>query len=133
MSPELALQKAVIACLRTDTGLSALVGARVHDQPPEDRIYPMVTLTRAEVRPWGGVDGEGTEHVLTLTVTSRFEGTEEAKAIIAAIRVALDNPALTLDGHRLVNLRCAFCDVFRAADWRSVIGVARVRAVVEPL
>jgi hypothetical protein len=133
MSPELALQKAILAVLRADAGVSVLAVGGVHDQPPADPGYPLVTLGRSEVRPWGGLDGEGTEHALTLTVISRFEGTEEAKAIVAAIRVALHGASLTLDGWRLVNLRTTFSDVIAAADRRSTLGVMRIRAVVEPL
>ena len=135
MSPDLALQRALLDHLRADPSLGALLGdpPRVHDEPPKDRIYPLVMFGRAETRPWGGLDGEGIEHALTLTCLSRFDGTEEAKAIIAALRARLHNAELTLDGHRLVNLRVTYCDVFRGADSRLIQGVARVRAVTEPL
>lgn len=135
MSPDLALHKALLDHLRADAALQALLGdpARVHDEPPEPRVCPFVALGRAETRPWGGLDGEGVEHALTLTVVSRFDGLEEAKAIVAALRTALHGAELTLDGHRLVNLRVTYADVFRSPDWRPIHGVLRVRAVTEPL
>lgn len=134
MSPDLALHRALLDHLRADPGLVPLLGdpPRVHDQPPAEPVWPLVLLGRAETRPWGGLDGEGVEHALTLTCLSRFDGAEEAKAIIAAIRARLHGAAPALDGHRLVNLRVTYGDVFRAADARMVQGVLRVRAVTEP-
>ena len=133
MSPDLALQKALLEHLRTDETLTALLGdpARIHDEPPAQRVWPLVVFGRAQTRPWGGLDGEGLEHVLTLTCLSRFDGTEEAKAVVAALRARLHNAELTLDGWRLVNLRVTYGDVFRAADGKTVQGVIRLRAVTE--
>lgn len=135
MSPELALQKALLERLRGDAGLRALLGtpARVFDQPPEGVAAPFVAFGRSETRPWGGLDGEGVEHALTLTCVSRFDGGEEAKAVVGALRAALHGAEAALDGHRLVNLRVTYADVFRAADRRAVTGVVRLRAVTEPL
>jgi hypothetical protein len=135
MSPDLALQAALLTHLRADAALQALLGdpARVFDEPPEARVYPFVALGRCETRPWGGLDGEGIEHLLTLTCVSRFDGAEEAKAVVAAIRVALHGVDLSLDGHRLVNLRITYADVFRSPHFRPLHGVVRVRAVTEPL
>ena len=133
MSPDLALQKALLNHLRADASVKALLGdpARVHDEPPEAPAFPYVALGRAETRPWGGLDGEGIEHLLTLTCVSRFDGAEEVKAVIAALRVALHGAAPALDGHRLVNLRVTYADVFRAPGWRPLYGVLRIRAVTE--
>ncbi len=134
MSPDLALHKALLDHLRADPDLVPLLGdpPRVYDQPPDEPAWPLVLLGRAETRPWGGLDGEGVEHALTLTCLSRFDGAEETKAIVAAIRARLHGAALTLEGHRLVNLRVTYADVFRAADARIVQGVLRLRAVTEP-
>ena len=133
MSPDLALHKALLGHLRGDADLAALLGdpPRVHDEPPAAPVWPMVVFGRAETRPWGGLDAEGLEHALTLTCLSRFDGAEEAKAVVAAVRARLHNAGLTLDGWRLVNLRVTYADVLRAADDRSFRGVVRVRAVTE--
>lgn len=133
MSPDLALHKALLDHLRADAALTALLGdpPRIHDEPPAQADYPLLLFGRAETRPWGGLDGEGLEHALTLTCLSRFDGAEEAKAVVAAVRARLHDAALTLDGHRLVNLRATYCDVFRAAGGRPVVGVVRIRAVTE--
>lgn len=135
MSPDLALHKALFDHLRADADLAALLGdpPRVHDETPAQPVWPLVVFGRAETRPWGGLDGEGLEHALTLTALSRFDGAEEARAIVAALRARLHNAELPLDGWRLVNLRVTYGDVFRAADGRGFRGVIRVRAVTEAL
>lgn len=133
LDPDRALQAAVLDHLRADTALDALLSGRVFDEPPASPGYPHVTLGRSQSRPWGGVDGEGVEHSLTLTCVSRFDGAEEAKAVVAAMRAALHGADLTLTDHRLVNLRATYADVFRASDWRSTYGILRVRAVTEPI
>jgi hypothetical protein len=129
-SPDLALQGAVLARLVADTTLPALIGTppRVYDQTPDDPVYPFVQMGQATTRPWGGLCAEGIEHVFTLTCVSRFGGAEEAKAVMAAVRVALDDAVLSLTDNTLVNLRF----MFRAADWRSTFGILRFRAVTEP-
>lgn len=132
MSPALALQKAALAALRADTAVQAVVGARVWDERPQDAAYPHLVISRSEARPWGGVEGEGQEHALTLTCLSRFGGAEEAHAALAAAREALHGASLALEGGwRLVNLRATYADVFRASDRRTTAGVLRLRAVTE--
>ena len=135
LDPERALQQALLTKLRGNGDLTALLGnpPRVYDEPPADLVYPYVSLGRSETRPWGGLDGEGLEHVLSLTVVSVFGGSEEAKAVMALVRLSLHGAALSLDGHRLINMRVTYADLFKAADWRSTYGVLRLRAVTEPL
>ena len=130
--PERALSAALLARLRADPGVAADVATRVYDQPPPDPVHPYLHLGRVETRPIGGDASEGVELVATITCVSRFGGKEEAARVGAAIRAALHDAALTLQDQRLVNLRVAFQDVFRASDWRSTYGVTRLRAVVEP-
>ena len=108
---EAALQAALIARLRGDDALDALVGGRIWDGEPSKRVFPYVAVTRVESRPVRA-DGGGTEQVLTLTGHSRFEGLEEARAISAAIRAALYDADLTAEGVRVVNPRVTFADVF---------------------
>jgi hypothetical protein len=135
LDPERALQQALLTKLKGNGDLMALLGnpPRVYDEPPADLVNPYVSLGRSETRPWGGLDGEGLEHVLSLTVVSVFGGSEEAKAVMALVRLSLHGAALSLDGHRLINLRVTYADLFKAADWRSTFGVLRLRAVTEPL
>lgn len=132
MSHELALQKALIAHLKADATLDVLLGGRVWDQPPEEPEWPYLLVGRSESRPLGA-DGGGMEHVLTLTCVSRFRGTEEARAVLAAVRVRLDDAAVEADGIRTVSLGVRFADVYPAADRARTFAVLRVRAVTEEI
>lgn len=129
---ELALQKALIAHLKDDAAVKALLGepARIRDAAPDPPAFPHLLIGRSESRPLRA-DGGGVEHALTLTVVSRFRGTEEAKAVLAAVRLRLTNAELEADGVRTVSLRVAFADVFPGADGARTFAVLRVRAVTE--
>lgn len=133
LDPERALQRAIIDHLRADDGVRAALGhpAAIYDEPPREMAWPHLLIGRSESRPYTA-DGEATEHILTLTARSRFGGTEEAKVVNAAVRAALSEAAITIVGHRIVNLRVTYQDVFRAADWQKTLGVTRVRVVTEP-
>ncbi|MDP1914041.1 DUF3168 domain-containing protein [Brevundimonas sp.] len=129
---ELALQKALIAHLKADAAVRALLGepARIWDSAPVEAAFPHLLIGRSESRPLGA-DGGGVEQALTLTVVSRFRGSEEAKAVLAAVRLALNDTALEADGVRAVSLRVSFADVFPSADGARTFAVLRVRAVTE--
>ncbi len=129
-----ALQKALIACLRDDGAIKALLGepARIWDQPPEGPGFPHLRIGRSESRPVGA-DGCGIEHSLTLSCVSRFAGTEEARAVCAAVRARLHDATLEIDGVRTVSLRVTFVDVFRTPDLRRTYAVIRLRAVTEEI
>ncbi|MBU1383672.1 MAG: DUF3168 domain-containing protein [Alphaproteobacteria bacterium] len=132
MSHELALQKALIAHLGDDVGLGALLGQppRIWDAPPDRPGCPYLLIGRSESRPVAA-SGCGVEHGLTLTVVSRFRGTEEAKAVLAALRLALTDAALAADGVRTISLRPGFADVYPAPDGLRTFAVLRLRAVTE--
>ena len=129
---ELALQKALIVHLSEDVAVRALLGdpARIWDAAPRDGELPHLLIGRCESRPVGA-DGGGVEHRLTLTVVSRFRGTEEAKAVLAAVRLRLTDARVQADGVRAVSLGVVFADVFPAADGARTYAVLRVRAVTE--
>lgn len=131
---ENALQKALLTHLRADGALQSLLGdpARIWDSAPRGAGYPHLLVGRSASRPVEA-DGCGVEHALTLRCASRFEGTEEAKAICAAVRAAVHEAPLEADGVRAVSIRATFADVFRSSDHRRVWGVVRVRAVTEDI
>jgi hypothetical protein len=127
---ERALQKAVVAALKADAAVAALVGGRVFDQAPEGAGLPYLALGRCESRPVAA-DGGGVEQRLSLTVVSMFAGSEEAKAVAAAVRACLHEARLETDGVRTATLKVSMTDVFRAGDGRRTYGVVRLRAVTE--
>ena len=129
---ELALQKALIAHLKLDAAVTALLGDRIWDAVPDAPAHPHLLIGRSQSRSVAA-DGGGIEHALTLTVVSRFRGTEEAKAVLATVRVALNDAERSADGVRTVSLRATFADVFPSADGARTFAVLRVRAVTEEI
>ena len=131
---ESALQKALIGWLKDDAALQALLGepARIWDEPPQTPGYPNLRIGRSQSRPVAA-DGCGVEHTLSLHCVSRFAGTEEAKAICAAVRARIEGAGLEADGVKTISLRTTFADVFRSQDLRRTYGVIRVRAVTEDI
>ena len=127
---EAALQKALFAHLRADATLQALLGdpARIRDGAGDELDLPHLLIGRSESRPVGA-DGGDVEHRLTLTAVSRFRGSEEARAVAAAVRLRLADATLEADGVRTVSLGVVFADVFPAADRSRTYAVLRIRAV----
>jgi len=129
---ESALQKALVAALKDDATLAALLDGRVWDQAPQGAAFPHLLIGRCESRPLDA-DGGGVEQALTLTGVSRFAGSEEAKAVAAAVRACLHEATLEADGVRTVSLRVVWSDVARSGDGRRTWAVVRLRAVTEEI
>ena len=132
MSAERALMAALRDAMLESAPLQALVGERIYDDPPADVVFPYLTLGRVESRPADTAARDAIEHAITLHAWSRHGGRAETLDMIAALRAALHNAPLTLDGHKLVLLLATFADVFRSGDGRTTHGVLRLRALTEP-
>ena len=128
-----ALRAAIHDALIADTPLAALLGGpRVYDEVPASVVFPYVTLGETRVTDWSTGTERGEEHQLTLHAWSRQGGHKEAHQVAGALLQALDDANLTLDQHRLINLRFALADVRREADGRTYHALVRFRAVTEP-
>lgn len=131
-SSSFALQKAFFLKLTADAALASLLGGpRIYDDVPVRGEFPYVTFGQTTERDWSTGTDDGGEHVVTLHVWSRAAGRKEADEIMSAVRTALHDQALSLTGHRLVNLRHEFSDARRDADGESYHGITRYRAVTE--
>jgi len=127
-----ALQTGLVRHLRADAGLRAQLGdpARIWDEAPRKAAYPHLLIERSESRPVPA-DGCGIEHRLSLRVLSTFGGVPEVRAVVAAVRQALEGVRLIEAGVRTVSLGVTFADVFPGPGVRPAFGVIRVRAVTE--
>jgi hypothetical protein len=84
--PILALQSTLIPALRTDTALTALIGAdAVFDAPPRDRHPPYVVLARHDLLPRDGDAAPGHEHRLLIHVWAREPSRKAALAIVERV------------------------------------------------
>ncbi|MGE3918018.1 MAG: DUF3168 domain-containing protein [Hyphomicrobiaceae bacterium] len=127
------MQKAIFQALAEDTGVIAMLGApRIYDDVPQKASFPYLTLGQTAVRDWSTGSEDGDEHILTLHVWSRAEGRRETHELMGALRAALHERSLSLEGHRLVNLRHELSEARREADGDTYHGIVRLRAVTEP-
>jgi len=94
---------------------------------------PYLTFGQSLLRDWSTGTESGDEHLVTLHVWSRADGRHQTHEIMHALRQALHEQMLTLDGHRLVNLRHELSEARREADGETYRGIVRFRAVTEPL
>ena len=131
--PGWALQKAIYGVLTSDANtLAALSGPHIYDHVPRKTAKPYVTFGQTVQRDWTTGTEEGSEHTLTLQVWAPATGAKKTAAVIEALRAALHDRAMALDGHHLVNLRHEFSEVRRVDDGETINGIARFRAVTEP-
>ncbi len=132
--PGWALQKAVYGALTSDADvLAALGGPHIYDHVPRKTARPYVTFARSVLRDWSNGSQLAHEHTLTLRVWAPATGTKKTAAISDAIRTALHDQTLPLDGHRLINLRHEFSEIRRIDDGETLSGTIRFRGVTEPL
>ncbi|MBS0241936.1 MAG: DUF3168 domain-containing protein [Proteobacteria bacterium] len=127
------LQKAVYAALAADAAVASFVADRLFDAVPQRRSFPYVTLGQSTVRDWSTGSDEGDEHQLTLHVWSRADGRREAHELMSALKLALHERTLSLEGHHLVNLRHELSEARREPDGETYHGIVRLRAVTEPI
>jgi Protein of unknown function (DUF3168) len=129
-----ALQKGIYTTLSEHAGLTALIGTgRIFDDVPRDADFPYVTFGQSQLRDWSTGEEAGHEHVITLHVWSQENGRREVHEVMGELQETLHLAAMTLDGHRLVNLRHEFSEARREPDGETYRGIIRYRAVTEPL
>jgi hypothetical protein len=132
MSASWELQTAIYRLLTGQSALADLLGGpHIFDQPPQNGPYPYVSLGESVARDWSTGTDAGEEHILTLHVWSRAAGTQEVQRIMGALRQALNDQALSLNGYKLINLRHEFSDARRDPEHDLHHGIARFRAVTE--
>jgi hypothetical protein len=128
------LQKAVYAALIADTALVALLGGTsIYDAAPRYAAFPYVVIDQMQIRDWSTGTEAGAEHMLTLHVWSRYAGKQEAYEVSDSVRSVLDGALLSLEDHRLINLRHQYSELKRDEDGETHHGILRFRAVTEPL
>lgn len=133
MSAASALQKAIFARLSGDAALLALVGPEgVADRRLAERRLPLVAIAAIDSADRSTATEDGEDHAVTLEIWSEAAGHREVQAIAAAVRAALHDAALALDGHHLVLLLHRDTRLRRDGKTRFHRADMRFRAVTEP-
>lgn len=135
-SPELELQGAIVARLKADVGLMALVNG-VYDQPPDTAFATpkesYVTIGEAQFLRDDATCVNGGEVYLTLHAWSRKVGYPVAKQIADAVAESLHLAPLTLATNRLISIMHRQTRVFRDPDGLTSHAVIDFVANVEKL
>jgi hypothetical protein len=134
MSPETALQNAVLAQLSADAGVKAALGdpARVYATAPSGARFPYMSVGRGESEPADGSGVDLIDHRLTLHIWGRRDDRDAVKDALGAVRSALHQADLTLPAPFTCPLcRVVYADLFTGADGRTLHGVVRVRALLQ--
>lgn len=128
-----ALQSAVVARLAADPDVLAITGVgRVFDRQITRAEPPYLVLGQANSTDFSTGDEAASEHRFEIEAWTKQNGRKHAVELADAVRAALHDAALTLEGAVLVNLRHERTVSRRAP--RTALHVARLRfrAVTEP-
>lgn len=129
---DLELQKAIVAALKADGAVTALVGTRVYDEPPQDPTYPLIEFGLRAGDPWATQGSDGWETVQTLNAWSRKPGAVEALQIADAVKAVLHRQDLTLDTQQFVMGDLAFQNTIPQADGKTTLVAMRFRFRTQP-
>ena len=131
----LSLRAAIQARLTNDAALTALIGpGRIHDEAPRAARGLYVVHGEVEARDWSTGSDRGCEQELALVVwAAQSASARQALEAAGLIVRALDDVALAVDGHALVNLRWLSSRLAREPRNGLAFVTTRFRAVTEIL
>lgn len=116
-SPDLELQGAIVARLRSYAPLTALVGQKVFDRPPATVTEPYVDIGEAYCLRADATCVDGQEVRLTLHAWSTYTGGfMEVKQVADAVVTALHQHPMTLATNRLISISHRLTRVMRDGD-----------------
>jgi len=130
----LALQKAIIARLKADAGVSAIIVDRVYDAVPTGAAKPYVSFGPFQVLPEEGDCLEGVAVVIQLDGWAKGPDSVEVKRLGAAIAKSLQWAEMPLDeGQRLVIMSVEALQYMRDPDGITGHAIVTVRGQTEPI
>ena len=126
--------KAVVAALRADAAVAAIVGAKVYSHVPQDEPEPFVEIANQSTSvPFDTKDNTGDSITLSVDGWSVAETTEEIARLMREIRQVLNrNNAISVAGHSLIDIYWEFGQFVKEADGVTWHGHARYRIETEP-
>jgi hypothetical protein len=132
--PSLALQKALVARLKADAAVNAIVAGRIYDGVPLNAPKPYISFGPFDVLPDLGDCLDGAQAVIQLDAWSLQNGsTVQVKQLGAAIAAALDEATFALDApHVLVDMTVEPIRYLKEPDGLTAHGVLTVNAWCEP-
>ncbi len=129
---EALVEQALLDLLAADAGVQAALGdpIRVKTGDADRPAYPFLEIAAHQSRTTDVAGFAGGEHIIDLAVTSFNDKGQGGLAGLGAVRAALRDARLSMDGWRDVLITPIFADILRAAPglWRAIL---RLRIVIE--
>lgn len=98
MSASSALQKAILAALKADAGVSAIVGVQIYDKFPKSGVYPCITFGPSYYTTGRRDCQSPRTETFQIDVWDQSEHDRQlCKALMDAVTAALDASDLSLD------------------------------------
>ena len=131
--PSLELQKAIVAALKADAAVTAIINGRIYDAVPGGAAKPYVSFGPFQLLPEHGDCLDGGEAFVTLDAWAAGPDTVQVKQLGTAIARALDLAPIVLDApQRLVEMSVEQTQYMRDPDGITAHGVITVHAFTEP-
>jgi len=129
----LPLQKAIVARLKADATVSAMINGRIYDAVPVSAAKPYVSFGAFQVLPEEADCSEGVSVVIQLDGWAAGPDTVEVKRLGAAIARSLRWAEMPLDeDQRLVIMNIEEVSYLRDPDGITTHAIVTVRAQTEP-
>lgn len=130
----LATQVGVLAALKADAGVTALVAGRIYDEPPQDVVFPYLRFNTIQPNAFDTDTAQGALVDITLEAHSRSaSGRVEAVRIAEAVKEALhrQEASVTVAGFTLVELIFETISATRDSDGRGYTAVIALQAMLD--
>jgi hypothetical protein len=130
--PSLQLQKALVAVLKADAGVNAIVAGRIYDAVPGGAVKPYLSFGPFQMLPEHGTCLDGGEAFVTLDGWAAGPDTVQVKQLGAAVAKALDLAPIVLDAPpRLVEMTVEQTQYMRDPDGITAHAVITVHALTD--
>lgn len=133
VAPDLELQGAVVAKLKTDAAVNELAVQRVYDQPPPlpERIFPYISIGSTDTLENDADCIAGSDIIMQIDVWSRAVGFPECRRLTNAVLNALHEAPIRLPVNALVVLQHQQTRTMRDPDGLTSHAAMSFEALVE--
>jgi len=129
--PDLELQGAIVAALKADPGVTALIAGRVYDSVPSNAVFPYVSYGPSDSTSDDAECLTAFSIFVQLDAWSRGVGFPEVKKIADAVRRALHDAPLVLPTNAMVYVRHEQTRTSRDPDGLTSHAAMSFESVVE--
>lgn len=130
-SASLELQGAIVARLKSVSGVTALIGQRTYDAAPDPVTFPYVSLGPSDELSDNAECKQADEVTMQIDVWSRATGFPEVRRIAAAVRAALHEFEASLTDNAFVLIEHRQTRFLRDPDGLTSRAAMEFRAIIE--